>query len=504
MAAPAPLTRIVFGPSDPGAVLTVSERATALGYKTRVRVSLHPMTLRSLFVDFNSYFASVEQEDTPRLRGRPVAVSPVIAPTGCCIAASIEAKTFGVKTGCLVRDAKRLCPDITIVEARPSLYVAWHRRLMAAIGNAIPIAKVHSIDEAACELIGRQCRRGNAVEIARAVKREIAAAAPGGAIRCSIGIAPNHWLAKTGTDMHKPDGLVVIEQKDLPEILHGLELTDLCGISRSMQARLHAVGVDTVAQLTAADKHTLRIAWGGIEGERMWARLRGQWLPERESARASVGHSHVLEPALRTPHGARAVLAKLLVKAAMRLRGYGLLAGALSIRIRYLGIEQRWEHDVAFDPSDDSRVFLRRMNEALDRAARRRGGLPFPRARPLSVSVTLHHVLPRAAASRNLFGDDPRGEALSALLDGVNARFGNNTLYFGGMQDALGAAPMRIPFTRVPELEQEEDHELWLTAMNRAKVLAEAEHRRHEQAREARIARVKKPLTRPSPNPPSV
>jgi DNA polymerase-4 len=113
-------------------------------------------------------------------------------------------------------------------------------------------------------------------------------------------------------------------------------------------------------------------------------------------------------------------------------------------------------------------------------------------------------VLPRAAASRNLFGDDPRGEALSALLDGVNARFGNNTLYFGGMQDALGAAPMRIPFTRVPELEQEEDHELWLTAMNRAKVLAEAEHRRHEQAREARIARVKKPLTRPSPNLPSV
>ncbi len=461
------------------------------------------MTLRSLFVDFNSYFASVEQEDNPRLRGRPIAVSPVIAPTGCCIAASVEAKTFGVKTGSLVRDAKRLCPDITIVEARPSLYVAWHRRLMAAIERAVPIAKVHSIDEAACELIGRQCKRENAVDLARQVKREVAAAAPNGAIRCSIGIAPNHWLAKTGTDMQKPDGLVVIEQKDLPGILHTLELTDLCGISHSMQARLHEVGIDTVAQLTAASRHTLRCAWGGIEGERMWALLRGQWLPERETQRGSVGHSHVLEPALRTPRGARAVLTKLLVKVAMRLRSYGLMAGALSIRIRFLGVEHRFEHDVAFDPTDDSRALLHRMNEALDRAAPRRGGLPFPRLKPLSVSVTLHRVLPRTASSGSLFDDHRRGEALSALLDGVNARFGNNTLYFGGMHGALGAAPMRIPFTRVPELEHEEDHELWLTAMNQARVLAEAEHRRFEQERAVRIARVKKPVARPSSDRPS-
>ncbi|MGH8114113.1 MAG: hypothetical protein ACREPS_03520, partial [Rhodanobacteraceae bacterium] len=231
--------------------------------------------------------------------------------------------------------------------------------------------------------------------------------------------------------------------------------------------------------------------------------LRGQWQPERTHARGSVGHSHVLEPALRTPRGARGVLTKLLVKAAMRLRSYDLLAGAMSVRIRFLGIEQRFEHDVAFDPTDDSRALLHRLNEALDRAAPRPGGLPFPRAKPLSVSVTLHRVLPRTAASRDLFGDGRRGDALSVLLDGVNARFGNNTLYFGGMHNALGAAPMRIPFTRVPELEHEEDHELWLTAMNQAKVLAEAEHRRHERERAARIARLKRPVSRPASNHPA-
>ncbi len=436
------------------------------------------MTLRSLFVDFNSYFASVEQEEDPRLRGRPIAVSPVIAPTGCCIAASVEAKTYGVKTGSLVRDAKKLCRDIIVVEAKPSLYVAWHRRLMEAIDHVLPITQVSSIDEAACELIG--------------VKREVARAAPNGAIRCSVGIAPNAWLAKTATDMQKPDGLVVIEQQDLPHKLHTMELTDLCGISHSMQARLHAVGIATVAQLTAASKHTLRCAWGGIEGERMWALLRGQWLPQRETTRGSVGHSHVLGPELRTPRGARAVLQKLLIKAAMRLRSYELLAGALSVRIRFGGTEQRWEHDAVFDHTDDSRAFLHRMIEAMDRASPRRGGLPF-NATPLAVSVTLHRLLPRVEASRSLFDDGRKTDSLNTLLDGINARYGNNTLYFGGMHDALAlnAAPMRIPFTRVPELEHEEDHELWLTAMNQANRLAEGEHRRIEQERAARIAKMR-------------
>lgn len=452
------------------------------------------MTLRSLFVDFNSYFASVEQEEDPRLRSQPIAVSPVIAPTGCCIAASIEAKTFGVKTGSLVRDAKKLCRDIIVVEAKPSLYVGWHRRLMEAIDRVLPIAQVGSIDEAACELIGRQRQRETAIELAHAVKREVANAAPNGAIRCSVGIAPNAWLAKTATDMQKPDGLVVIEQTDLPHKLHSMELTDLCGISRSMEARLHAVGIDTVAQLTAASKHTLRCAWGGIEGERMWALLRGQWLPQRETTRGSVGHSHVLGPELRSPRGARAVLQKLLIKAAMRLRSYELLAGALSVRIRFIGAEQRWEHDAVFDHTDDSRAFLHCMIEAMDRDAPRRGGLPFNNATPLAVSVTLHRVLPRVQASRSLFDDGRKTDSLNTLLDGINARYGNNTLYFGGMHDALAlnAAPMRIPFTRVPELEHEEDHELWLTAMNQAKRLAEGEHRRHEQERAARITRMRR------------
>ena len=465
------------------------------------------MNLRSLFVDFNSYFASVEQHEDPGLRGRPVGVAPVAAETTSLIAASYEAKAFGVGTGTLVREARLRCPGIQIRVARPERYVAWHHRLMEAINHAIPVGRVGSIDEVACELVGRQRRREVAEEIARQVKHEIALAAPGGAIRCSIGIAPNDFLAKTASDMKKPDGLTVIELADLPHALHRLALRDLCGIGPSMEARLHEAGITTVAQLTAASKLVLRRAWGGIEGERMWGLLRGAWLPSAPTERGSIGHSHVLGPELRTPAGARAVLKKLLVKAAMRMRREEMLSGAMAVRIRFIGHDQRWERDLAFDPTDDSRELLRLLNGMLDsgqhrplplgmdaRVPRAQDAQEWPgpaNATPLSVSVTLMRLLPRTQSSGSLFAptqDTGRVDAgrIDALVDRINAKFGYNKLYFGSMQLALehDAAPMRIPFNRVPDAQSENEasHDpLWLQTMNRFKAIAEGEHRRREQ-----------------------
>jgi len=449
------------------------------------------MSLRSLFVDFNSYFASVEQHEDPSLRGRPVGVAPVAAETTSLIAASYEAKAFGVGTGTMVREARRRCPGIQIRVARPERYVAWHHRLMEAINHAIPVGRVGSIDEVACELVGRQRRREIAEQIAQQVKDEIALAAPGGAIRCSIGIAPNDFLAKTASDMKKPDGLTVIELADLPHALHGLALRDLCGIGPSMEARLHEAGIINVAQLTAASKLVLRRAWGGIEGERMWGLLRGAWLPTAPTERGSIGHSHVLGPELRTPAGARAVLKKLLVKAAMRMRREEMLSGAMAVRIRFIGHDQRWERDLAFDPTDDSRALLRLLNGMLDSGNRHRP-LPGPiNATPLSVSVTLMRLVPRTQSSGSLFAPTQDTGRVDALVDRINAKFGYNKLYFGSMQLALehDAAPMRIPFNRVPDTKSENEatHEsdashdpLWLQTMNRFKAIAEGEHRRRE------------------------
>ena len=131
------------------------------------------MTLRALYVDFNSYFASVEQQERPELRGRPIGVLPVVAETTCCIAASYEAKKFGVKTGTPVREARKLCPDILFVEARPALYIHYHHRLVEIVESCTPVDRTLSIDEMVCKLTGSQQQRGNALSLAVRIKQAI-------------------------------------------------------------------------------------------------------------------------------------------------------------------------------------------------------------------------------------------------------------------------------------------------------------------------------------------
>lgn len=444
------------------------------------------MTLRCLFVDFNSYFASVEQQDDVRLRGRPVGVVPVMAETTCCIAASYEAKAFGVKTGTPVWEARQKCPDIVLIEARPARYVEIHHRLMDAIQHCIPHDKAPSIDEVPCWLIGRERRRENAEAIAGNIKRTLLDRGFD-AIRCSIGIAPNEFLAKTASDMHKPDGLTVLELSDLPHRLHALELRDFCGIGPSMERRLQRAGIRSAEQLCAATREHLRAAWGSVEGDRYWLQLRGFHLPRRETRRGSVGHSHVLGPELRNYDGARSVLFKLLAKAAMRLRKERFLAGGLAIRIRFVGMDKRFERDLSFAPIDDTPTLLKLLGrelEALERALASGRWNP-KRYPPLSVSVTLLQLEPRGSISGELMPERHRSREMSAVLDKINQRYGNNALYFGAMQNALErhAAPMRIAFGQIPETALEEDvgegdaHELWLKRERQFKVLAETAHR---------------------------
>ncbi len=453
------------------------------------------MTLRCLFVDFNSFFASVEQQDDPRLRGKPVGVVPVLAATTCCIAASVEAKKLhGIGTGTPVWEALDRCPDFELVEARPARYVEVHHQLMDAIGDCIPHAKPDSIDEVPCYLIGRERRRDNAIAIAENIKRRIARDFDW--IRCSIGIAPNRFLAKTASDMQKPDGLTVLEMDDLPHKLHALELRDFCGIGPSMEQRLLHAGIHTVEQLCGATREHLRAAWGSRDGERFWLQLRGQDVPERITQRGSIGHSHVLGPELRSFDGARSVLFKLLAKAAMRLRKDGFQASGLAIRIRFVGMERRFERDLSFAPIDDTPTFLHLLGEQLAQleTAVQRGRWNPRRNPPLSVAVTLVGLQQGNSVTGELMANRQRDRDMSRVVDRINQKYGNNSIYFGAMQQALAhdAAPMRIPFSQIPETAREQDvashckgaprkagqaEELFLQRERQFKVLAENAHR---------------------------
>ena len=402
--------------------------------------------LRQLFVDFNAFFASVEQHLRPELRGLPIAVVPVAAESTCCIAASYPAKRCGVKTGTRVSDARRLCPDIRIIEARPSEYVRMHERLVAAVESCLPVGTVLSIDEMSCELPVNERHWEAALERAHLIKRTLARDI-GPTLTCSIGIAANTFLAKTASDMHKPDGLVIILPEDLPEILYPLALRDLCGVGARMEKRLRAYGIETVEALWSARPEDLRAVWGGIEGDRFYARLHGVEVHQPPSSQQSIGHSHVLPPHLRQAEGARAVLHRLTQKAAIRLRAAGLLAGGLVVHARWIG-GGSWRADRTFTPTSDTAHFLRVISSLWDQRT-------VGKQRPLAVGLNLIHLRPAAMEPISLFGEREKSEAFHRAVDTLNRRLGKHTLTYAGALGALEHAPMRIAFTRIPDLETE-------------------------------------------------
>ena len=406
------------------------------------------MSLRSLYVDLNSYFASVEQQLRPELRSKPVGVLPVLADTTCCIAASIDAKRHGVKTGTPVWQARKLCKGIVFVQARPATYVEFHHRIVAAVESCTPVAAILSIDEMTCDLMGRDQQEKNAVALGRNIKQAIYDQV-GEVLHSSVGIAPNRFLAKTASNMQKPNGLTVIRQEELPQRLYGLKLADLNGIGRAMEKRLNCLGIQTVEQLCAASKDGLRSAWGGIEGERFHAKLRGEAIVPPPTHRSTVGHSHVLAPNLRDPASALAVIYRLLHKAAMRLRHYGYCAAGLSLHISYLD-HNRWIDQARFSPHADTLKF----NHILAALWQRRPAEPAP---ILKVGVILFDLTEQRQITRDLFDAENQHEDLNIVLDQINQRFGPNTLFFGGAHSGLGAAPMRIAFNHIPELQVESD-----------------------------------------------
>ncbi|HTV83669.1 MAG TPA: hypothetical protein VME18_13570 [Acidobacteriaceae bacterium] len=417
--------------------------------------------VRWLLLDLNSYFASVEQELRPELRGRPIAVVPVMADTTCAIAASYEAKAFGVHTGTRVGDAKQMCPGIELVEARHDVYVDYHNRIVDAVERCVPVSAVLSIDEMASSLIGREQPLSAALDLARRVKVSVRENA-GSTLRCSIGLAPNRYLAKIASDMKKPDGLVALTPDQLPSALTELTLRDLPGVGARMEKRLHDQGIRTMSHLMALDREQLNRVWGGINGEKLWHWLRGEDFQDAEpDHQKSISQSHVLPPELRTDDGCYAVAHKLLHKAAMRLRTARLWTTHVSLTVKYAttrgdsrhssGIQQSvWSDGLSVIECQDNQTLI----EALQKlwAARPRDG---KHRRPFYVGVCLGHLVPDHLHTLSLFSSletESKRTRLTRTMDALNQKYGTATLFSASMLLARAAAPTRIAFTSIPDL----------------------------------------------------
>lgn len=405
--------------------------------------------INALYVDFNSYFASVEQQLQPQLRGKPIGVLAVMAETTCCIAASNEAKVFGIKTGTMVRDARKLCKDIQFVEARPPMYVELHHKLIALVESCTHVEKVLSIDEMVCKLTGSQRIKENALQLADKIKQTIYQHYP--YIRCSIGIAPNTFLAKTASNMQKPDGCVVIEQDEIPHKLYPLNLRALNGIGAQMEARLNRYKIHTVEQLYALNRDQLRSAWGSIEGERYYDKLRGIEPYYVKNARSSLGHSHVLPPDQRNKESAKAVLHRLLQKAAMRMRDYGLLTTRISIKVK-LRDYPSFYGESSISATDSTLSLIQSLETLWQR-------YPQHAVEPIAVGVSFSGLTNANEVAYDLFAEKPTDteKKLNKALDILNLKYGKNTVYFAGAHQALKSAPMRIAFNHIPDLVIEDD-----------------------------------------------
>jgi len=405
--------------------------------------------LRTLFIDMNAFFASAEQHLHPPYRGRPLVVAPLNTDATSCIAVSYEARKFGIRTGTLVAEARRLCPGLIVVSSRTEHYVRLHHQIIEAVERVIPVTQVLSIDEMACRLWSEDRPPEAALALAKEVKASIRDQV-GPTLKCSAGLAPNSWLAKVASDMQKPDGLTCIQLDELPDRLFSLELRDLPGIGENMERRLQAAGISTVSQLCACSESELERAWGSVVGARWWHQLRGAELASVPTRTQSIGHEHVLPPVLRTARGAHGVLTHLIHKAAARARQAGYRAGKLSISLRFVGGEE-WRTETRMTPHTHDTLSLIRAFERLW-AKRSRD---VDRYRIIKVSTTLQELRAEHSVPESLFAEDRELNTLSATMDSINRKFGRQALVLGGMHGSRDSAPDRIAFHSIPSLEPE-------------------------------------------------
>ena len=417
-----------------------------------------------LFLDLNSYFASVEQQENPEIRGKPVAVIPSQTDYTCAIAASYEAKAYGIKTGTIIRDAKQMCPNLICVPARHDIYVQYHNRIIEEIIKHTPINKIWSIDELSSRLPPNKRNRTSAEQISHNIKQGLWDNI-GSAINCSIGVAPNSLLAKIAGNMQKPNGFTYLPQEELPGRLLDLKLTDITGIGKNMDARLRRARIMSIQDLwNISPKHARKI-WGSVQGERMWYWLHGYDFEEPQVERNTmIGHSRVLDPNLRSPEKTRLMARRLLTKATYRLRRKDYFASTLVLGVRLID-GRKWRREIKLpNPAQDPFTFLEYLEALWHHMIIETQTNPTSRARTFKKVSTLLMSLRHA---EEITGDMmverykekletlQKRENLANALDHLQKKYEKETVTLGTPPKTLaGYVGTKIAFSRVPETEE--------------------------------------------------
>ena len=225
-----------------------------------------------IYVDMNSFFASCEQQEHEELRGKPIGVITHPSAYACVIAPSVEAKKFGIKTGMRLPDCKLLCPEMIPVLARPFIYRQYHIKIMDVLRSYCDEVVAKSIDEAVMDMRSYKYVYPDLSILAKRIKIDIAKSC-GDFVKCSIGIAPNAFLAKLATEIQKHDGLIEITPENIDDYLANMKLTDLPGVARANEKRLITIGIRNPLEMRHSSEPLLRKAFGGVVGNYWYRRL---------------------------------------------------------------------------------------------------------------------------------------------------------------------------------------------------------------------------------------
>jgi len=381
-----------------------------------------------MHLDMDAYFASVEQQANPSLRGKPIGVSGKPHERSIVVAVSREAKRYGLKTGMPIWEARRLCPHLTLVSGSMMRYIAVTKRFLSVLKRSTAALEVFSIDEVFMDVTQEAARHGGPVSMARLIKDEFREVL-GPHITGTIGIASNKTFAKLVAKRHKPDGIGKLRDEDLPVLLESTSVGDVCGVGHRIEARLAKVGIHTLADLGRAPVEYLKREFG------VYGLFLNQIGQGRDSSPVipyttvvpvkSVGHSKSLPPRLRPFHLALLVLRGLCDKVGRRMRKLGVVGRTVyfGFRLGALGGHCGKQTTLPF-PTDDGETIYRACL-AIHRT------MPVQPAAISYVGVSVRNLAEKASLPRYLFEEDRRQERLNRAIDHIRDRFGEGAIVTG-------------------------------------------------------------------------
>jgi DNA polymerase IV len=412
-----------------------------------------------MHIDFNSYFATVEQQANPRLRGKPIGVTGGDRLKRTVLgAASIEAKRYGVKTGMQIWEARRLCPEIILVKGDSDKYLETTKRFLNILGSYSPYLEVFSIDEVflcldyfdlstSVNLINQQNSpsRSESVKVAIDIKRRIKVEI-GEWITCSIGISYNKLMAKLAGSLYKPDGLVMIENEQAAKfILDRVELDDICGIGDRIKKRLNNMGVFNFKQLRKVPLTALLASFKSY-GQILYNMARGidhtPVIPfyKRQEVK-SIGHRHTIDHDTNNSAEIKQILLKLTELVARRLRAKKLVGKTVHCWYRS-SLERtganviHLEGGLSWHPlfqGNSIQITISYINDGLDifKASWKIFQKIWDMGRIRMIGVSISNLKPQNPQNLSFLPESKRQETIIKTLDKINDKYGEFTLQRG-------------------------------------------------------------------------